>query len=260
MYIQLAYFLQRLAAMAERDPALRTRQPWQAAYDKDYAWLGNVVVKHYQGDDSDLKVLFGGILLSSEGLDVEDVVAAAAAFLRAERHPTLGRRYVDCGYRPMVELLRYLADHGFTSYIASGGGRDFMRAVTEEIYGIPTERVIGSAAGLRYQDDQRGGAVVLKAELEVVDDGPVKPVRIWSRVGRRPILAAGNSNGDIPMLRYLEHEARPSLGLLVLHDDAEREFAYTAGAEQALDEAARRGWAVVSMKTDWAAVFADAAG
>jgi haloacid dehalogenase-like hydrolase len=246
--------------MAERDPALRARQPWQAAYERDYAWLGGVMPKHYQGDDSDLKALLGGILKSADGVGVEEVVAEAGAYLRAERHPTLNRRYVECGYRPMVELLRYLEANGFTSYIASGGGRDFMRAVTEEIYGIPPERVIGSAAGLRYRADERGGAVVLKAELELFDDGPVKPVRIWSRVGRRPILAAGNSNGDIEMLQFVEHEARPSLSLLVLHDDAEREFAYTAGAERALDAAPQRGWTVVSVKDDWAAVFADDAG
>jgi phosphoglycolate phosphatase-like HAD superfamily hydrolase len=259
MYIQLAYLLQRLAAMAERDPALRDRQPWRAAYEKDYQWLGGVVTKHDQGDDSDLKMLLGGILASADGDSVDAIGAEAGAYLRAERHPTLGRRYVECGYRPMVELLRYLEANGFASYIASGGGRDFMRAVTEEIYGIPPERVIGSAAGLRYQADERGGAVVLKAELELVDDGPVKPVRIWSRVGRRPILAAGNSNGDIEMLAYVEHESRPSLSLLVRHDDAAREFAYTAGAERALDEAARRGWTVVSVKDDWAAIFADEA-
>ena len=102
----------------------------------------------------------------------------------------------------MIELLRYLEANGFTNYIASGGDRDFMRPVTEEIYGIPAEHVIGSSNALRYLEDEHGGTVTYAAEMDVFDDGPVKPVRIWSRIGRRPILAAGNSNGDIPMLRY----------------------------------------------------------
>ena len=117
-------------------------------------------------------------------------------------HPTLGRPFRDYGYLPMVELLRYLSANGFTNYIASGGDRDFMRPVTEAIYGIPSERVIGSSVGIRFTEDEDGGTLVYAAEMDVFDDGPIKPVRIWSRVGRHPILAGGNSNGDIPMLRY----------------------------------------------------------
>ncbi|MFZ0972430.1 MAG: hypothetical protein WAN22_09400 [Solirubrobacteraceae bacterium] len=147
--------------------------------------------------------------------------------------------------------------NGFTSYIASGGDRDFMRPVTEEIYGIPSERVIGSSTHLRYQEDDFGGTLVYLAELDAFDDGPAKPVRIWSRIGRRPILAGGNSNGDIPMLHY----TGPSgLGLLLLHDDPEREFDYTAGAEKSLERAEQDGWTVVSIKDDWSTVFADSGG
>jgi hypothetical protein len=144
------------------------------------------------------------------------------------------------------------------TYIASGGDRDFMRPVTHDIYGIPAERVIGSSTGLRYQDDETGGTLVYEAAMDVFDDGPMKPVRIWSRVGRKPILAGGNSNGDIPMLQYAGGSGRPGLRLLVLHDDREREFDYTAGAEKSLDIAAAQGWTVVSMKDDWSRVFADA--
>jgi hypothetical protein len=130
-----------------------------------------------------------------------------------------------------------------------------MRPVTAEIYGIPPERVVGSSNALRYRDDQHGAAVVYEAELEVFDDGPAKPVRIWSRVGRRPILAAGNSNGDIPMLKFTGSASRPSLDLLILHDDAINEFSYTAGAENAIDQASRNGWTIVSIKNDWSSVF-----
>jgi hypothetical protein len=157
----------------------------------------------------------------------------------------------------MVELLRFLESHGFTCYIASGGNRDFMRSITAEIYSIPPERVVGSSNGLRYTDDEHGGAVAYLAEPDVFDDGPVKPVRIWSRIGRRPVLAGGNSNGDIPMLRFAGGKGRPAIRLLVLHDDAEREFDYVKGAEQALAQAKTDGWTVVSVKGDWATVFGD---
>jgi hypothetical protein len=148
----------------------------------------------------------------------------------------------------MVELLRYLEANGFTSYIVSGGGRDFMRPVTSALYGIPPERVVGSSVGLDY----RSGDLFTTSQPEFLDDGPMKPVRLWSRIGRRPILAAGNSNGDIEMLEFTR-----GMRLLVLHDDADREFDYTAGAEKALDQAAKDDWTVVSMKTDWATVFSD---
>jgi hypothetical protein len=157
----------------------------------------------------------------------------------------------------MIDLLDYLEANGFTNYIASGGDRDFMRPVTDEIYRIPAERVIGSSNALAYTDDEHGGSISYLANPDVFDDGPVKPVRIWSRIGRRPIVAGGNSNGDIPMLRYAGGKDRPALRLLLLHDDQEREFAYTAGAEKSLEQAAAEGWTVVSIKNDWATVFAD---
>jgi len=255
MPIELGFILQRLAAMADQDPSLRDRQPWKAAHDKDYRWLGDVITKHYRGDDSDVKVLMGGILQAFAGMTVDDYGAAAHAFVHAGQHPTLGRSFHQCGYRPMIDLLGYLEANGFTSYIASGGDRDFMRPVTQAIYNIPSERVIGSSNALRYEPDEHGGQVVYLAEPDYFDDGPVKPVRIWSRVGRRPILAGGNSNGDLPMLRFAGGPARPGLRLLVLHDDPEREFDYVAGAEQALEEARGQGWTVVSVKHDWATVF-----
>jgi hypothetical protein len=115
--------------------------------------------------------------------------------------------------------------------------------------------VIGSASALEYVSDDRGGTITHKAEADYLDDGPQKPIRIWSRTGRRPLLAAGNSNGDIPMLEFTKHEDKPFLSLLLLHDDADREFDYTSGADQALQKADSDGWTVVSMKNDWAAVF-----
>ena len=251
MPIELGFILKRLAQMAETDPALR-----KAAHERDHVWLGGAITKHYHGDDSDVKLLMGGILRAFGGMTVEDYAAAAHEFLHGP-HPTLDRTFRECGYLPMIDLLRYLEANGFSTFIASGGDRDFMRPVTEEIYGIPAERVIGSSNALSYQEDEHGGTLVYLEQPDVFDDGPTKPVRIWSRIGRRPLVAGGNSNGDIPMLRYAGGRSRPALRLLVLHDDPEREFEYTAGAETSLARASAEGWTVVSIKRDWAAVFAD---
>jgi phosphoserine phosphatase len=257
MPIQLDFILRRLVVMADQDPALRTRQPWQAAYTRDYGWLGEVITKHYHGDDRELPVLAAGVLQAFAGMAVETYAAAAEAFLREAQHPTLGRTLRDCGYAPMVELLRYLEGNGFTTFIASGGDRDFMRPVTQEIYGIPSERVVGSSTALRYEHDEHGGTVVYQAQMDVFDDGPVKPVRIWSRIGRRPLMAVGNSNGDVEMLQFAGGPSRPALRMLVRHDDAEREFDYVAGAERALEQAKAQEWTVVSVRDDWGTVFAD---
>jgi phosphoserine phosphatase len=255
MPIQLDFILRRLVEMAEAKPELRDRQPWKAAYERDYGWLGALMAEHYAGDDSNVKILAAGILAAYEGISVEDFEAQADAFLHSAQHPTLGRGYLECAYAPMVELLQYLAANGFSNYIASGGGRDFMRPISQEVYGIPRQRVIGSSVALAYTSDERGGTITHKPEADYLDDGSEKPIRIWSRTGRRPLLAAGNSNGDVPMLHFTQHPDKPSLRLLVLHDDDEREFAYTGGADQALDQAASDGWTVISVKNDWATVF-----
>jgi phosphoserine phosphatase len=255
MPIQLDFILRRLAEMAEAQPDLRLRQPWKAARERDYGWLSAIMTEHYAGNDTNVRTLAAGILAAYEGISVEDFEAQADAFLRSAQHPTLGRRYLECAHTPMLELLAYLEANGFTNYIASGGGRDFMRPISQDVYGIPRQRVIGSSAALAYAENDAGGTITHKAEADYLDDGPEKPVRIWSRTGRRPLLAAGNSNGDIPMLHFTFHADKPTLRLLILHDDREREFNYTAGAEQALERARDDGWTVVSIKNDWANVF-----
>jgi phosphoglycolate phosphatase-like HAD superfamily hydrolase len=253
--IQADFILRRLFEMAQADPELQERQPWKAAYERDYGWLGTVLAEHYAGDDTNVRTLLGGVLAAFGGITVDDFEARSDAFLRTTEHPTLGRPYLRCAYAPMVELLAHLEANGFSNYIASGGGRDFMRPISRELYGIPRERVIGSATALEYVADEHGGTIVRRPEADYLDDGAQKPIRIWSRVGRRPLLAAGNSNGDIPMLDFTRHRDKPFLRLLVLHDDAEREFAYTAGSEQALERADAEAWTVVSVRRDWAAVF-----
>ncbi|MEV0246369.1 HAD family hydrolase [Nocardia sp. NPDC050712] len=253
MPIQLDFTIGRLGEIAADDPELRNQQPWQAAYTHDLRWLGAAMVKHYHGDDADLKLLMGAVTRAFDEVTVEDYDATVTAFFARAEHPGLHRPYRSCGYLPMVELLRYLQGHGFTNYIASGGDRDFMRPVAEALYGIPPERVIGSALGLTYRGEQ--GQLLYKAAMDFFDDGPEKPVRIWSRIGRRPILSVGNSNGDLPMLEFCELPDTPALRLLILHDDSVREFDYTDGAEDILAAAQGRRWSVVSMRNDWREIF-----
>jgi len=254
--VQIDFILRRLAAMAEKDPSLRKQQPWQAAYTKDTGWFSDTVVAHYKGDDSNLKVLIGGVLKAFGNMTVEAFEKMSADFMHKEKNPSLGVSYMEVGFTPMVELLRYLEANEFTTYIASGGGRDFMRPITQTLYGIPPERVVGSAVKLSFQADDKEATIMRQAGADFVDDGPGKPVGIWERIGRRPIFAAGNANGDVPMLQYTDMSAQASLCLLVNHDDADREFDYTAGAEKAMELAKKQSWTVVSVKQDWKQVFA----
>ncbi len=255
MPIQLDFTLRRLAEMARDDPSLQQQQPWKAAYEKDMHWMGAAMVKHYHGDDEDVRALMGAVTRAFDTVTVEEYDKRVRAFFLDSGHPTLGRPYRSCGYAPMVELLRYLEEHGFTNYIASGGDRDFMRPVAGDLYGVPPERVIGSALGLTYAAANGETSLVYKAAMDFFDDGPEKPIRIWSRIGRRPILSGGNSNGDLPMLAFSGSRGRPALRLLLLHDDADREFDYVAGADDALVTAEKEQWTVVSMKNDWNVVF-----
>ena len=218
--IQLDFTLFRMAELAGQDPSLAERQPYRAAVERDFRWLDQAIVKHYHGDDADLGLLMGAVESAFEGMEVEAFGAEVMEWLTTASHP----------------VQRYLEANGFSTYIASGRDRDFMRPFAHRIYGIPPERVIGSALGLDFDDGGDDTRLVYKSKVEFFDDGPTKPVRIWSRVGYRPLVTGGNSNGDIPMMR----------------------FAYTMGAEDALDRAKTHGWTVVSMKEDWSAVFASA--
>lgn len=253
MPTQLHYIVLQWAAAVAADPTLAERQPYKAVHEGDYAWLGRAVDKHYDGDDGDLRTLVGAIVNTTAGMSVDDYHASVAAFYRDAEHLTLHRPYANAVYQPMVELLDYLGENGFATYIVSGGDRDFMRPISSAYYRVPPERVIGSAVGLLY--DEVADEVRYGTEFDFFDDGPQKPIRIWSRVGRRPILAAGNSNGDIPMLRYPRRHPR-SLSLLIHHDDDAREdVAYDAGAQKALAAAAEDGFTVVSVRDDWETIF-----
>ncbi|TWI04967.1 haloacid dehalogenase-like hydrolase [Luteimonas cucumeris] len=255
--IQAGFLFGKIAEQVKADPSLAEKQPWKAVAEGNHAWLGDAITKHYDGDDSDLKLMAAGLLSAYAGDDVEDFAAKADAFLRNSHNSALRRPNLKTAYAPMRELLQYLEDNGFTSFIVSGGGRDFMRPVTRELYGIPPDRVVGTTVALEYRETDGRIALQHSEKLELFNDGPAKVVQIWGRIGARPVFVAGNSNGDLQMMQFATQGVGPSLALLVNHDDEAREIAYTAGAEKVLAEARAQGWIVASVKDDWAQVFVD---
>jgi len=200
-------------------------------------------------------------------MTTDEFALAVQEWITSAKHPQSGRLYTEMVYQPMIELLSYLRSNGFKTFIVSGGGVEFMRGWTERVYGIPPEQVIGSAGKLKF-DSRDGRPVLIKLpELDFIDDKEGKPIEIQSRIGRRPIAAFGNSDGDLQMLQWTMAGNGARFALFVHHDDAAREFAYDRTDklqqfDKGWDEAVARGWSVVSMKNDWKTVFppANAAG
>ena len=254
-FAQAEFVMGQLREAAELDPTRRETQPWRMAVEGDPSWLNAAIVKHYEGDDSDVAALLSGIADSFAGITVEEFCRQAETYFERELHPIYGCSYLETAYAPMIELLDYLEAHSFTNYVVSGGGRDFMRPITERVYNIPPERVIGSASGVSFQVDESGAHLMREPTIEFLDDGPQKPILIWDRTGRRPILTGGNANGDVPMFQFAGGEELPAFRLLVHHDDDAREVAYDAGAEEALRMAEQEEWTMVSMRDDWRRVF-----
>jgi phosphoserine phosphatase len=238
LYIQADFVFRRFMEMVREDPRRADEQPYKAVVEGDRTWLMDVY--------GHVPELIKGVTEAFGGITTGAFDAAARDFFASAVHPTLDRPYTQVAYRPMLELIGFLEAHDFRVYICSAGGRDFVRAVCEQVYGLSRDRVIGSATTLEYRDGDvyRTGGVE-----QPIDDGPGKPVHIWARTGRKPLLAGGNADGDVQMLE----SAR--FALLLDHDDAVREFAYEDGAEKALAAARARGWTVVSMKDDFATVF-----
>ena len=238
MYPQADFLLRRWKEMAQAHPGLARKQPWKAVAEGDRAWLARILEHEPE--------LSRGVTEAYQGITVEVFERAVRAFFDTARHPVLAVPYTRLAYRPMRELIDLLTAAEFEVYVCSAGGRDFARVVSQEMYGIPRQRVIGSGATLEY----RHGEVYRTGGIEQpVDNGPGKPVHIWTRTGRKPLLAGGNADGDAAMLRTAR------FGLLIRHDDAGREFAYDAGSEKALTKAKERGWTVVSMQNDFKVVF-----
>jgi phosphoglycolate phosphatase-like HAD superfamily hydrolase len=231
--VQGVFISDRLAKMAKSDASLRKTQPWKAIWDGDSSWISDAVVKHYEGDETDAKALLAAVTKAFGDITVEQFEAQATKFLDAAVHPEYEQPYTNLTYVPMVELLGLLHANGFTCYMVTGGGRDFMRPVSQSLYGLPPERIIGSSSGLTFEYDDGGANISREPTLGIIDDGPEKAIQIWERIGRRPIMAGGNANGDVPMLQLAADQERSTLCLLVSHDDAEREVEYKAGRTSA---------------------------
>jgi hypothetical protein len=252
MYVQLAFALERVGALAPQHPEWKTKQPFKGVLEKD---LAAVAATGERG-------LVEMVMATHAGMTSAEFEKIAGDWIATARHPKYGKPYTQCVYQPMLELLAYLRANGFKTFIVSGGGIEFMRPWTERVYGIPPEQVVGSTIKTKYE--LRDGAPVLLRQpaINFIDDKAGKPVGIQEHIGRRPILAFGNSDGDKEMLEWTTIGHTPSLGLLVHHTDGEREAAYDREShfgklDKVLDAAPSRGWIVVDMKNDWKRVFAE---
>jgi len=254
MYVQLAFVLDRLKAMAPEHPRWQEEQPFKAALEGDMATLG----------DAGLEGLMQLLMATHAGMTSVEFEQIASAWIAQARHPRFERTYTELVYQPMLELLTYLRENGFKTFIVSGGGVAFMRPWTEGVYGIPPEQVVGSRIAQEYVVQDGEPVLLRKPEIAFIDDKAGKPVGIQDHIGRRPILAFGNSDGDYQMLEWTTAGTGRRLGLILHHDDATREYAYDRDSHfgklsKGLDDAESKGWVLVSMKTDWAQVFPEAA-
>ncbi|MBO9478280.1 haloacid dehalogenase-like hydrolase [Shimia sp. R11_0] len=250
VYFQLIFAVDQVAKLAAQDPSILTSDALKAAAAGDYEALAAT------GKEGLLEVLAASHTEVSLYQFQQDV----AAWLEEARHPKTGLRYDEMTYQPMVELLRYLRDEGFQTYIVSGGGIQFMRVFAEDAYGIPPQQVIGSSITSSYEMIDGVPVIMKGAELFFNDDKAGKPVGIMHHIGKQPILAGGNSDGDFEMLEFTTTGEGARLGVYVHHTDAEREWAYDREGHigvlnRGLDEADARGWVLIDMKEDWSRIF-----
>jgi len=250
LQVQFFFGRSRLEQLVARDAGLKERQPFKAFLEHDLKTI------HEFGKHGFLEVAAA----THSGMTEEEFEQVARSWLATARHPTLGRPFTELTYQPQHELLNYLRANGFKTFIVSGGGLDLMRSFAEERYGVPREQVIGSSVKTRFEI-RNGSAVLIKlADINSFDDREAKPQNIGLHIGRRPVLAFGNSDGDLAMLRYVKSGPGSRLALLLHHDDAAREFSYdrdfkVSPLAEALDKAEEYGLTTVSMKHDWATVF-----
>jgi phosphoglycolate phosphatase-like HAD superfamily hydrolase len=250
IYFQFFFILDRIRAMASDHPEWTTTQPFQAVLENDFETLG--------ATDRDALAYMMGIAVS--GTTTEEFEDSVKNWLATALHPVTGQPYTSMVYQPMLELLDYLEANGFINFIVSGGGIGFMRPWSEAVYGIPPERVVGTSMELEYELLDGKPVIQRKPQLHFLNDKGGKPVSIERFIGRRPILAAGNSDGDYQMLEWTTAGKGKRLGLIVHHTDAEREWAYdrdsTSGRlDHGLDNAAANGWLLIDMASEWKLVF-----
>ena len=250
IYFQFQFALDRVKAMAPNHPEWKSKQPFKAVLD------GDVKAVMATGEKGIAEL----VAVTHTGMSVDEFGDTVRAWADTARHPKTQRRYTEMVYQPMLELLAYLRANGFKTFIVSGGGVEFMRPWVEKVYGIPPEQVVGSRGKLKYEVRDGKGVLVKLPEIDLVDDKAGKPVGIAQVIGRRPIAAFGNSDGDFEMLEYVTTGPGPRFGLIVHHTDADREWAYDRGShvgklERGLDEAAARKWVLADMKQDWKTIY-----
>jgi len=251
IYVQLAFAFDRVKALAPQHPEWQEKEPFASLLKGDVnAALGG-------GQRAILEI----VMATHAGMTTEEFERAVKEWTTTAKHPKTGRLYTEMVYQPMLELLAYLRANSFKTFIVSGGGIDFMRPWVERVYGIPPEQVVGSSIKTKYEAGSGAPKLVRLPEIDFIDDKAGKPVGIYSHIGRRPIAAFGNSDGDQQMLEWTQAGARTRLMMLIRHDDAAREWAYDAQSkigtvsDALLALAKQNGWSVVSMKTDWRRIF-----
>jgi phosphoglycolate phosphatase-like HAD superfamily hydrolase len=254
IYFQGLFVLDRVKALAPKHPEWKEKEPFASVLKGDLKGA-------LAGGEKALTEL---VETTHAGMTADQFARTAAEWLTTARHPKFNRPYTELVYQPMLELLTYLRGNGFKTFIVSGGGAEFIRVFAEKVYGIPPEQVVGSTIKTKFELLDGKPEIVRLPKIDFIDDGPGKPVGIAKFIGRRPIMAFGNSDGDLQMLQYTTGSPGARFGLIVHHTDAEREYAYDRKSaigklNKALDEASANGWTVVSIKDDWAAVFPPAA-
>lgn len=250
LYVQLAFVLDRVRALAPQHPEWRSEEPFRSVL------AGDVTAALASGQQG----LVNLVMATHAGMTTDEFDRVVTDWLATARHPGLDRLYTDLVYQPMLELLAFLRQNDFKTFIVSGGGVEFMRTFSARVYGVPPEQAIGSTIKTKYELRDDRPVIVRLAEVDFIDDGPGKPPGIQKFIGRRPIAAFGNSDGDLEMLRWTTSGAGPRFALIVHHTDADRELAYDRDSkmgklDKALAEAARRGWTVASIKADWKTIY-----
>jgi phosphoserine phosphatase len=250
LYFQLFFALDRVKALAPRHPEWQEQEPFKAVLEND---VDGVLA-------GGLKAIVDILIATHGGNTSDEFEEIVLDWIASARHPRTGRRYTEMVFQPMLELLDYLRAHGFRTYIVSGGGIEFMRTWVEDVYGIPPEQVIGSSIETKFEMREGGPVLVRIPKVDFVDDHEGKPVGIHKFIGRRPLLAFGNSDGDLQMLQWTAAGDGPRFMGLVHHTDAEREWAYDRDSpvgrlDKALDEARAKGWTVVDMAREWRTVY-----
>lgn len=249
-YVQAAFVSDRLRALVPQHPAWRTEQPYAAALAGDVRTLA-------AGGAQAVEKL---VMATHAGMTTDQFAQIVSDWISTAKHPRFGRLYTELVYQPMLELLSYLRANGFRTYIVSGGGVEFIRPWAQRVYGIPPEQVIGSTIKTTFRLRDGKPVLIRDPAIDAVDDGPGKPVGINRFIGRRPVFAAGNSDGDLEMLQWTTIAPGPRFGMLIHHTDAEREYAYDRHShvgrlDKALDAAPRLGWTVIDMRADWRRLF-----